>query len=217
MSWSLSAMLGVRVQGCQLWQQENSGHARSAPAAGIGRWSWGLLCHVPAPGNWDWGQLLSTVSIWGQVLRGLTLYIIVIIHTMAAPKLMPPFIVLTYNIRGRCWWYGSRVWTFPPTFHSIPFCCCVTDGSRGAVWQNGVWHRSMDEAKVCHWIPPCRKNGNYWHPLTLAEHLWRPTSGCEHNDMMGDVFRSGSSDMKDKPCYRWSCTTAAPQNQECLD
>jgi len=43
--------------------------------------------------------------------------------------------------------------------HQYPFTCyCrVTDGSRGALWQNGVWRGSADEAKVSLWIPPCRK------------------------------------------------------------
>ena len=37
-------------------------------------------------------------------------------------------------------------------------CCPVTDGSRGALWQSGIWHGSTYEAKRCHWIPPCGKN-----------------------------------------------------------
>ena len=48
--------------------------------------------------------------------------------------------------------------------YSIPCCCCVTDGSRGALCQNGVWHGSVYGAKVCRWVPPCRKNGTNWHP-----------------------------------------------------
>ena len=33
---------------------------------------------------------------------------------------MPPiFITSAHNIRGRCWWYDSRGWTFPPIFHYI--------------------------------------------------------------------------------------------------
>jgi len=32
--------------------------------------------------------------------------------------------------------------------YSIACCCCVTDGSRGAVRQNGVWHGSAYEAKM---------------------------------------------------------------------
>jgi len=31
------------------------------------------------------------------------------------------------------------------------------------------------KTKVCHWIPSSGKKG---HLLTLAEHLWRPNSGC---------------------------------------
>ena len=72
---------------------------------------------------------------------------------------------------------------------SITFCCCVTDGIRGAVWQNGVWHGSAYEAKVCQWIPPCGKNGTHWYTLTLAEHLWRPNGGCEHSEAVGDAFQ----------------------------
>ena len=29
------------------------------------------------------------------------------------------FISLAHRVRGRCWWYGSRGWTFPKTFHYI--------------------------------------------------------------------------------------------------
>ena len=85
----------------------------------------------------------------------------------------------------KCWSYGP--WKFegfskvmPPTllywptmsevdvcgvaveaepFHqcSITLCCCATDGSRGALWQNGVWHGSVYAVCVfsMHWIPPC--------------------------------------------------------------
>ena len=37
------------------------------------------------------------------------------------------FIMLTHEVGGECWQNGSGSWTFPP------FCCCATDGSRGAV------------------------------------------------------------------------------------
>ena len=47
-------------------------------------------------------------------------------------------------------------------------CCCVTDGSRGALWHNGIWCGSAGRAKVCHWIPPGSTSGTHWHPLTLA-------------------------------------------------
>jgi len=37
----------------------------------------------------------------------------------------PYVIMLANNIRGECWWYGSRGWTFPPTLHcnSIVVTC----------------------------------------------------------------------------------------------
>ena len=69
--------------------------------------------------------------------------------------------------------------------YSITFCCCVTDGSRRAVWQNDVWHGSVYEAKVCNWIPPCRKNGTHWH----ISMLWRLNSECEHSEVVGGVFQ----------------------------
>jgi len=73
--------------------------------------------------------------------------------------------------------------------YSITFYWHVTDGSRGAVWQNGIWHRSAYEAKVCHWIPPCKKNSTHWYSLTLAECFWGPNSGCEHSENVGDMFQ----------------------------
>jgi len=56
-------------------------------------------------------------------------------------------------------------------FHQYPIacCCCVTDGSRGALWHSGIWHGNADEAKGWNWIPPCRKK---WHPLTFINAWW---------------------------------------------
>jgi len=65
----------------------------------------------------------------------------------------------------------------PSHQYYITFCWYVTDVGRGEVWQNGNWHESADEAKVCHWITPCKKNhkktknktnGPHWHSLTLV-------------------------------------------------
>jgi len=39
---------------------------------------------------------------------------------------------------------GSTAVEAEPTHqYSVTCCCRVTDGSRGAVWQNGIWHGSM--------------------------------------------------------------------------
>ena len=56
-------------------------------------------------------------------------------------------------------------------------CCCCADGSRGALWHNSVRHGSGYDSKVWHWVPPCRKNGTYWHSSPLTEHLRRQNSG----------------------------------------
>ena len=77
-----------------------------------------------------------------------------------------------------------------PTHQCFITCCGhVTDGSRGALWQNGVWHGRAEEAKVWNWIPPCRRNGTHWQLLMFAEHLWRPNSGCEHSEAVGSAFQ----------------------------
>ena len=84
---------------------------------------------------------------------------------------------------------GMAVEAQPSHQYSTTFCCCVTDGSRGAVWQNSIWHWSGYEAKMCHWIPLCGKKGTHWHSLTLAEYLWGPDSGCEHCEAVGGTFQ----------------------------
>ena len=73
--------------------------------------------------------------------------------------------------------------TEPSHQYSITFCCCETAGSRGAAWQNNIRHGSAYEAKVSHWIPLCGKNAIHWHSPALAELLWRPNCGCDHNEL----------------------------------
>ena len=97
------------------------------------------------------------------------------------------FILLAHNIRDGWWWYAGE--TEPSSQPPITFCSHVTDVSRGAVWQNDSWHGSVYETKMCNGISPCRKTCTYWHSLMLAEHLWRPNSGCEHSEEVGGVFQ----------------------------
>ena len=84
----------------------------------------------------------------------------------------------------------------PSHQYSITFHCCVTDGTGGALWQNGTWHGSVDEVKVCHWNPSCRKSCTHWHSVTLAEHLWWSNTGCEHSEVVSCSI--GDSDREDK-------------------
>ena len=65
---------------------------------------------------------------------------------------------------------GTAVEAEPFHKFSITFFCHVTDGSRGAVWQNGVWHGSADmEAKGWNWIPQW---GKKLYPLTFIDAWW---------------------------------------------
>jgi len=84
------------------------------------------------------------------------------------------------------------------------------DGSGGV-----VWHESVDEAKVCHWIPPCRIKG---HSLTFIDACWRFKETKQWMWAQWVVhFSSGNSHIKDKPCSGWSCTAVTPWNEECLN
>jgi len=64
---------------------------------------------------------------------------------------------------------GMAVENEPSHQYPITLCCCVTDGSRGVVWWNGVWRGSAYEAKVCCWISLC---GKKWHLLTFSDAWW---------------------------------------------
>ena len=74
----------------------------------------------------------------------------------AASKVMPPFL-LRWAIRSEADVGGMAVEAEPSHQHPVTRRCHVADGSRGAVWQNGIWCGGAYEAKVCHWIPPSGK------------------------------------------------------------
>ena len=91
----------------------------------------------------------------------LTLYMYTYTYKGCSESDASNFMMLAYDIRGRCRWYGSRGCTFPPIFHYMLLLCDR--------WQQrgSLWHGSVDEAKVCHWIPPYGKNGTHWHSFLL--------------------------------------------------
>ena len=151
-------------------------------------------------------------KLWQFILsRGHTLNFIC--NSFSERNAFNVIITLAHSVRGRCWWYCSRGWTFPPIF-----CYVLLPRDR---WQQrgtltmGVCCESADEAKMCHWILPCRKHGTHWHSSALTECLWRPNSGCEHSE--GSRFSCGDSNVEDKPCSGWPWTAVTPQNEECLN
>ena len=90
----------------------------------------------------------------------------------AALKVMPP-ILLYWPTTLEVDIGGTAVEVEHSHQYSIAFCCCVTDGSREAIWHNVIWHRSVYEAMVWHLIPPCGKNCSPCS-LMFAECLERP-------------------------------------------
>jgi len=89
------------------------------------------------------------------------------LNMKAAPKVMLP-ILLCWPITSELDIGGMAVEVKPSHWYSIPFCCCVTDDSRGAVWKNGVWHGNADKSKVCLSSSMQKKS----HSLTFTDICW---------------------------------------------
>ena len=106
----------------------------------------------------------------------------------ATRKVTPP-ILLCQPVTSEADVGGMAVEAETSHQYSITFCCCMTGGSGGAIWQNDIWHGSACEAKGCHWILPWGRNGIHRHSLTLTECLQRPNSECEHREVMGGAFQ----------------------------
>lgn len=95
----------------------------------------------------------------------------------AAPKVLPILWCWSMTLEADV---GDMAAEAEPSLqNSVTFCCHVTDSIRGAVWQNGIRHESMDEAKMYHWIPSCRNNCTHWYSLIISECFCRPNSACE--------------------------------------
>jgi len=100
-----------------------------------------------------------------------------------------------------------------PHQYSVTFCCCETDGSRRAVWQNGAWQGSADEAKGCHWTPPCRKNPPDEIHGYLLNVYWDQKLDVSTVKCWMVRFIRGNGDMKDKPCSERPCRAVTPWNR----
>ena len=90
----------------------------------------------------------------------------IVYFTRAALKVMPP-IILAHSIRGECWWYGSRGWTFPPTFHSILLLCDR--------WQQMDRLTKCCLTWKCRWSKGVSLNSSMWkkwHILTFIDASW---------------------------------------------
>ena len=101
-------------------------------------------------------------------------------HTMeAAQKIMPLF----YDVLW-CWrqMLVALAVEVEPSHQYVTLRCHVTDGSRGTVWQNASYALSCQTPDIR--VLPYGRHGTRWHLLMLTEHWWRPSSGCEHSELM---------------------------------
>jgi len=94
-------------------------------------------------------------SIISRYLRTKWYYCTFIIMR-AALKVMPPILLCRLPV-SEVDVGDMAVEIEPSQKYSITVCCHETDGSRGEIWQNGIWNGSAYGAKVCHGIPPCKK------------------------------------------------------------
>ena len=113
---------------------------------------------------------------------------------------MPP-ILLSWPTTSKADADGITVEVKPSLQHPITFCCCMTDGSRGTVWQNGIWHGSKYE-DVC-WL---LLNIYGDQTVNVSTVRWWVVH-----------FSSGNIDVINKPYSRQPCTAVTPQNEEHLN
>ena len=74
------------------------------------------------------------------------------------------FITLAHSVRGRCWSYSSRGWTFLPIFQYILLLCDRWQ-QRGSLTQ---WHLTWK----CRWSNSVEINSSLWkkwHPLAFID------------------------------------------------
>ena len=122
---------------------------------------------------------------------------------------------------GKCWRYSSRGWTFPPRFCYILLLCDKWQ-QRGCLTE---WHLTWK----CKWskrVAPRRRSDTHGHSLMLAEHFWRPSSGCEHREVVGAAFQqrwqwvtSTGADFYEHGMQalvrsRWNCTATGGEYAE---
>ena len=120
-------------------------------------------------------------------------------------------VMLVHDVRGRCWLYGSKGWTFPPIFH-YSLLPCDKWQQRGSLAEWCVTWKCI-RVEFLH-VEKMAPTDIHWHLLNVVE------------DQTADVstvrwwvvsFSCGNSDVKDKQCSRGLCTAVTPQNKEHLN
>ena len=105
----------------------------------------------------------------------------------AAPKVMLP-ILLSQPTTSEVDVGGMAVEVEPSHQYVMTFCCCATDGSRGAIWPNGVLHGIASEVKCIieflH-VEKMTPTDIHWHLLNV----YGDQTVCEHSEVVGGVFQ----------------------------
>jgi len=126
----------------------------------------------------------------------------------ADPKIMPCILLSGHrNIRRRV---GGMVVEIEPSHqHSISLCCCATDGSRGAVWQNDmeVHAKQRCGTEIWQWIRQC-----LLYVYETKQWMWDQAVRwwVAH-------FRSGNGGIKDNLHSERLCAAVTLWNDDCLD
>lgn len=107
-----------------------------------------------------------------------------------------------YYVHQRCWWYGSKTWTFPLKPHNFFLICYICSLAK--------WHLTWK--CMYHWISPCIKNYIYCH----FQNVFKDQT-VDMNTVMWWVacFSSHDVNVCDKQYSRQSYRVVSPQNKQC--
>ena len=140
-------------------------------------------------------------------------------HQKTAPKVMPS-ILLCYPTMPKVNIGGMVAEAEPFLQYPIAFCCHVTDCSRGAVWQNGVWHGSACKQRcVTKFLHAEKMAPTDIHRYLLSISRDQPVdvstmrqwdSGWCVSAVATALWKKG------KPCSRWPHTADTLQNEGSL-
>jgi len=119
------------------------------------------------------------------------------------------FIMLAHDVRGGCWWYGSRGWTFPPVLYYMLLPCdwWQQRGSLKCVWRRGVllsssvWKRLLPLTFVNTWAP------------SMFTKQWMWGGGC----CVSAVVAATVDHLCCIDCYCLSMQALVPHCQKCID
>ena len=123
----------------------------------------------------DLHYFIFTASLWGRDMFPLAILIL-----SGLPQKHCPLFYAVHDIRGGCWWDGSRNWTFPPAFAYMLLLCDRWRHRGSLIERHVAWECGWSESVSLNPSMWGKKtNGTHWHSSMLAEHLWSPNGGCE--------------------------------------